>query len=82
MSIREDDPFSDDIITGFVGASNFVVNAPTINRTIKKTISAASAAGLDTEWGEEEIYAIVKLKNADLPPLEVTKKSPVLRLKP
>ncbi|MDF7816252.1 hypothetical protein P1X15_01560 [Runella sp. MFBS21] len=79
ISIREDDPISDDVITGFVGASSFQSNAASIDRSIKIKVSAA---GLDTEWGEEELYAIVKLKNTDLPPLEVIKKSRTLDLKP
>ena len=60
IKIREDDPFSDDNITGWVGASNFNPGANSVVRTITAVVNGDD---LDTELGGEEIYAHIRLRN-------------------
>jgi len=74
----EDDPFSDDQLTGVVAVSVFNPNGPVVARTLTHRISGDT---LDTELGQEELYAIVRLRNLGLN-LLYTAKSPTLNLSP
>lgn len=74
----EDDVFSDDQLTGVVAVSVFNPNAAVVARTLTHRINGDT---LDTEWGQEELYAIVRLRNIDLNIL-YTERSPTLRISP
>lgn len=68
----------DDQLTGVVAVSVFNPNAAVVTRTLTHRIDADT---LDTEWGREELYAIVRLRNIDLDVL-YTGRSPILKLSP
>jgi hypothetical protein len=74
----EDDPFSDDQLTGVVAVSVFNPNTAVVARTMTHRINGDT---LDTELGQEELYAIVRLRNLGLN-LLYTAKSPILKLSP
>ena len=59
----EDDPFENDQITGVVGVSVFNPAALSVNRTMTAVVSGDD---LDTEIGQEEIFAKVRLRNLEL----------------
>lgn len=59
----EDDPFNDDQITGVVGVSVFNPNTMSVTRTLSAVVNQDD---LDTEIGQEEIYAKVRLRNLEL----------------
>jgi hypothetical protein len=74
----EEDPIWDDKLTGVVAVSTFNPNAAVVTRTLTHRISGST---LNTEWGQEELYARVRLRNVDLNIL-YTKKSSTLNLSP
>lgn len=55
---------TDDALTGQVGASNFNPNAATVQRTLTANINGDT---LNNDWfGDERLYAVVRLRNLDL----------------
>jgi hypothetical protein len=61
ISIREEDDTSgDDVVTGFLAASNFNPSGLSVQRTL---VAKVSEEDLDTELGGEEIYARIRLRN-------------------
>ncbi len=75
----ESDTFSDDRLTGVVSGSVFNPNAATVERTLTHHISGST---LNTEWGEEELYVVVRLQNIDLNLPLYTRKSGILDIDP
>jgi hypothetical protein len=77
--LKEEDSLSgDDTLTGVVGVSVFNPPSSPVKRVMKAVIDGDT---LDTELGQEELYAVVRLRNLDLNVLH-TKKSPILHLSP
>lgn len=75
----EDDDFSDDLLTGVVGVSVF---NPTTSPTHRKMSVRIDGGTLDTELGEEELYAQVRLRNLQLNLLYPSVPTPVLAISP
>lgn len=69
----------DDQLTGVVAVSTFNPSARTMNRTLTFRIDGDK---LDTELGQEELYAIVRLRNIDLNVLVTRRTTPNLALSP
>ena len=79
IQIWEDDPFSDDQITGWVGASNF---NPAENSVTRNLTAVVNGDDLDTELGGEEIYARIRLRNFTTGGVPLVKKTGVINLAP
>ena len=79
IQIWEDDPFSDDQITGWVGASNF---NPAENSVTRDLTAVVNGDDLDTELGGEEIYARIRLRNFTTGGVPLVKKTGVINLAP
>ena len=79
IRIREDDPFSDDTVTGWVAASNF---NPAANSVVRTLTAVVSGDDLDTELGGEEIYAQIRLRNFTTGGVPITKKTVNVNLAP
>jgi hypothetical protein len=79
VQIWEDDPFSDDQITGWVGASNFNPSENAVARTLTAVVNGDD---LDTELGGEEIYARIRLRNFTTGGVPLVKKTGVINLAP
>jgi len=79
VQIWEDDPFSDDQITGWVGASNF---NPSENAVVRTLTAVVNGDDLDTELGGEEIYARIRLRNFTTGGVPLVKKTGVINLAP
>jgi len=79
VQIWEDDPFSDDQITGWVGASNF---NPSENSVVRNLTAVVNGDDLDTELGGEEIYARIRLRNFTTGGVPLVKKTGVINLAP
>lgn len=72
---EEDEPNSDDKLSNTVGLHKFHAtsdNGGTKTITSKKFFSSST---LDTELGDEELYAVVRLRNTDFNVLMPTKRS-------
>jgi hypothetical protein len=74
----EDDPWDNDQLTGVVAVSVF---NPSASPTHRKMTFRISGDTLDTELGQEELFAVVRLRNLDLNILQ-TKKTGILHLSP
>ena len=79
IRIREDDPFSDDTITGWVAASNF---NPSTNSVVRTLTTVVNGDDLDTELGGEEIYAQIQLRNFTSGGVPMVRKTPNISLAP
>ncbi|MDX6683412.1 MAG: hypothetical protein QOG94_3451 [Solirubrobacteraceae bacterium] len=77
--LMEDDDFFDDQLTGVVGVSVFNPTKSPTHRTMRARIDGET---LDTELGQEELFAVVRLRNLDLNFLHQTVASPVMTLSP
>ncbi len=74
----EDDPFDNDQLTGVVAVSVF---NPTVSPVHRKMTFRVSGDTLDTELGQEELFAVIRLRNLDLNILK-TRKTGILKLSP
>lgn len=79
IQIRESDTFSDDNVTGFVGASNFNPATNSVQRTLTAVVDEDD---LDTELGGEEIYAKIQLRNFTTGGVPLVRKTAVINLAP
>jgi hypothetical protein len=79
IKIWEDDPFDDDQITGWVGASNF---NPSTNSVVRTLTAIVNGDDLDTEIGGEEVYAQIQLRNFTTGGVPVIKKTSNINLSP
>jgi hypothetical protein len=78
IEVWEDDPISDDYIT-VGGGSVFNPNELRVPRTISLAVHEDA---LDTELGEEEIFAKVRLRNVSLNVLMPKKKTNTVHFSP
>jgi hypothetical protein len=75
----EEDPIRDDKLSTLVGGGDITPrNAGTVPRRLSARFSGNT---LNTEIGEEELYAVVHLQNVDRG-TEIKGKSPILKLDP
>lgn len=79
IQIWEDDPFSDDQITGWISASNF---NPSSNSVVRTLTAVVSGDDLDTELGGEEIYAKIQLRNFTTGGVPLIRKTANINLSP
>lgn len=79
IQIREDDPFDDDLVTGWVTASNFNPGATSVQRTL---VTVVNGDDLDTELGGEEIYARIRLRNFTTGGVAIERNTPNINLAP
>jgi|SRR6516225_5304018 hypothetical protein len=79
IQIWEEDPFSDDQITGWVASSNF---NPSENSVVRRLTTVVDGNDLDTELGGEEIYAKIRLRNFTTGGVPIVKKTAVINLAP
>lgn len=80
FSVREEDDTSgDDVVTGFVAASNFNPSGLSVHRTLVATVSGED---LDTELGGEEIYAKIRLRNFTTGGVAMHRNTAIINLAP
>lgn len=80
MQIMEYDITSaDDQCTGWVSASNFNPTQNSVQRTLTAVVSGHA---LDTEWGGEEIYAKIQLRNFTTGGVPISRKTAIINLAP
>ena len=79
ISIREDDTSDDDVVTGFVAASNFNPSGLSVQRTL---VANVNEEDLDTELGGEEIYAKIRLRNVTTSGVSMHKNTAIINLAP
>jgi hypothetical protein len=79
IRIREDDPFVDDTITGWISASNF---NPSTNSVVRTLTAVVNGNDLDTELGGEEIYAQIQLRNFTTGGVAIIRKTANINLSP
>jgi len=79
IQIREDDPISDDHVTGWVAASNFNPAATSVLRTLTTIVNGDD---LDTELGGEEIFARIRLRNFTTGGVPLERNTPVINIAP
>ena len=82
MRIMESDGLfggDDDVITGWVSASNFNPDQNSVTRTLTAVVNGND---LDTELGGEEIYARVQLRNFTTGGVALVRKTSIINLAP
>jgi hypothetical protein len=79
IQVREDDPFQDDVLTGWRNCTNFNPSSTSVQRTKSTVVSGDT---LDTEIGAEEIYLTIRLQNIDLNTPPITRDSSRINLAP
>ena len=79
IQVWEDDPFSDDQLTGNRNVADFNPGSTQVQRTKTTTVSSDT---LDTELGAEEIYLKIFLRNVDLGVNAPSKNSAIINLAP
>jgi hypothetical protein len=76
FQLWEDDPINDDKLSGHVAISQFAATSEVMRREMSNTFSQGT---LNTEWGDEELYAKVFLTNLSLS-FPDPRNSPILKL--